>query len=128
MTEIQDRITDKNSRGTMQDNSENKTVYNNYVSKRKYIKREYGLTKNKNIRDCVCREDLGNCKIGEHTPSVSTVYRIERMYGVSRMQLNMKQNRRKIIKQRAEELGHIDCYHSSKNLVLSSGEGNMVLC
>ncbi len=52
-----------------------------------------------------------------HTPSPTTIYRICRRYGLSRLKEPMKQNRRKIIKQRAGELGHLDCHYLSKDLI-----------
>lgn len=52
-----------------------------------------------------------------HTPSVSTIYNICRRHGMGRLKEKMKQNKRKIIKERAGELGHLDCHYLSKDLI-----------
>jgi transposase InsO family protein len=52
-----------------------------------------------------------------HTPSPSTIYKICKRHGLNRLKEPMKQNRRKIIKERAGELGHLDCHYLSKDLI-----------
>ena len=52
-----------------------------------------------------------------HTPKPSTIYKICKRHGMNRLKEPMKQNKRKIIKQRAGELGHIDCHYLSKDMI-----------
>jgi len=52
-----------------------------------------------------------------HTPAPSTIYRICQRHGLNRLKAPMKQNKRKIIKQRAGELGHVDCHYLPKDLI-----------
>lgn len=56
-------------------------------------------------------------KLKAHTPSVSTIYNICRRHGMNRLQEKMKESRRKIIKERAGELGHLDCHYLPKDLI-----------
>lgn len=49
------------------------------------------------------------------TPSASGVYNICKRYGLNRLTPVMKQKKRKIIKERMGQLGHIDCHHLSKS-------------
>lgn len=53
----------------------------------------------------------------EHTPKPSTIYKICQRHGLNRLKEPMKQNKRKIIKHRAGELGHLDCHYLSKDLI-----------
>jgi transposase InsO family protein len=54
----------------------------------------------------------------EKTPSASGVYQVLRRHGLNRLKSRMKEEKRKIIKQRAGELGHIDTYYLSKDLIV----------
>lgn len=57
-------------------------------------------------------------KLGErYTPSLSTVYRIFERNNLNKKTIKMKQNKRKIIKTKAGELGHIDCHYLPKGLI-----------
>ena len=49
-------------------------------------------------------------------PSLSTIYQIMRRYNLNRLKPKMKANKRKIIKLKAGEMGHIDCHHLSRDL------------
>ena len=49
----------------------------------------------------------------QHTPKPSTIYAITRRHGVNRLTKPMQQSKRKIIKTRAGELGHLDSHHLS---------------
>lgn len=55
-----------------------------------------------------------------HTPAPSTIYAISRRHNLNRLTKPMEQSKRRIIKTRAGELGHLDCHHLSKDLVLGS--------
>jgi transposase InsO family protein len=63
---------------------------------------------------CVLREDLQ-----EQTPSASGVYLVLRRHGLNRLRSQMKEEKRKIIKLKVGELGHIDTHYLSKDLVVS---------
>lgn len=52
-----------------------------------------------------------------HTPAPSTIYRICKRHNMNVLTPPMKQNKRKIIKHRAGELGHLDCHYLSKDLI-----------
>ena len=56
--------------------------------------------------------------LGENTPSPSGVYQVFRRHGVNRLRKRMREEKRKIIKYRAGELGHVDTHHLSKDLVV----------
>ena len=56
----------------------------------------------------------------QHTPAPSTIYAILRRNGLNRLSTPMKQSKRKIIKTRAGELGHLDAHHLSRDLLLDS--------
>lgn len=55
-----------------------------------------------------------------HTPSPSTIYAISKRHGLNRLTPPMKENKRKIIKTRAGEMGHLDCHHLSRDLMVGS--------
>ena len=52
-----------------------------------------------------------------NTPSPSGIYNIFRRYGYNKMTPKIKEKKRKIIKTRAGELGHIDCHYLPRNLL-----------
>ena len=58
----------------------------------------------------------------EHTPAPSTIYAISRRHGLNRVTKPMQQSKRKIIKTRAGELGHLDTHYLSRDLVVDSTE------
>ena len=55
-----------------------------------------------------------------HTPKPSTIYAITRRHGLNRLTTQMQQSKRKIIKTRAGELGHLDSHHLSRDLLVDS--------
>lgn len=57
--------------------------------------------------------------LGEKTPSASGVYQVLRRHGLNRLRKQMKEEKRKIIKHKAGELGHIDTHHLSKDLIVA---------
>ena len=58
-------------------------------------------------------------EFGERTPSASGVYQVLRRHGLNRLRSQMKEEKRKIIKLKAGELGHIDTHYLSKDLIVS---------
>ena len=62
------------------------------------------------------------------TPSPSGVYNILKRHGLNNMLPKMKENKRKIIKKRAGELGHIDVHYLSKNIVKGENKRRYLVC
>ena len=59
-------------------------------------------------------------------PSPSTIYNISRRYNLNRLRPKQKRCRRMIIKDRAGELGHFDCYHLPKGFITGLGKAYLV--
>ena len=55
-----------------------------------------------------------------HTPSPSTIYTITKRHGLNRLTKEIQTTKRRIIKTRAGELGHLDSHHLSRDLVLGA--------
>jgi transposase InsO family protein len=82
--------------------------------------------------------DLGNSKLEivsqlkpvlhKFTPSASGVYNILRRYHKNRLTPKLKENKRKIIKERMGQLGHIDCHHLSKSVIRGQNRKLYLLC
>lgn len=64
----------------------------------------------------------------KHTPSASGVYTICKRYGLNRLSIKQKANKRKIIKERMGELGHIDCHHLGKNIIRGKVQKLYLVC
>lgn len=62
------------------------------------------------------------------TPSASGVYNICKRYGMNRFTVKMQQNKRKIIKERMGQLGHIDCHHLSKGVIRTDNKKYYLVC
>src|SRR4030042_4080188 len=58
-------------------------------------------------------------ELGEKTPSASGVYQVLRRHGLNRLRSQMKEEKRKIIKHKAGELGNIDTHYLSKDLIVA---------
>ena len=56
-------------------------------------------------------------KLKKFTPCPSTVYNICKRNNLNKLKPKMKQNKRKIIKEKAGELGHVDCHYLPKGLI-----------
>jgi len=67
-------------------------------------------------------------RLKEHTPSASGVYNILRRAGLNRLNPEMKEERRRIIKNKAGELGHLDCHYMSKSVVIGESKKRYVVC
>lgn len=67
-------------------------------------------------------------KLKKHTPSPSGVYNICRRYGLNRLSQTMKTSKRQIIKEKAGELGHIDCHYLSKDIIVNSTKRYFLVC
>jgi transposase InsO family protein len=53
----------------------------------------------------------------ESVPSPSTIYNITKWHNINRLVPKQKSNRRRIIKEKAGELGHMDCHYLPKGLI-----------
>ena len=62
------------------------------------------------------------------TPSASGVYNICKRYGLNRLTVRQKENKRRIIKERMGELGHIDCHHLSKSVIRGQSRKLYLVC
>ena len=62
----------------------------------------------------IIREELNDI-----SPSPSCIYNITRRNGLNKLKKEHKKERRMIIKEKAGELGHIDCKYLSQNLLLN---------
>lgn len=67
-------------------------------------------------------------KSDKFTPSASGVYNILRRYGQNRITSAEKEAKRKIIKERMGQLGHIDCHHLSKSVIRGQSRKLYLLC
>lgn len=67
-------------------------------------------------------------KSDKFTPSASGVYNILRRYGKNRLGTVEKEVKRKIIKERMGQLGHIDCHHLSKSIIRGQSRKLYLLC
>ena len=61
-------------------------------------------------------------------PSPSGVYNILKRYGQNRLKPQDKEVKRKIIKERMGQLGHIDCHHLSKTIIRGQHRKLYLLC
>lgn len=61
-------------------------------------------------------------------PSPSGVYKIIKRLGLNRITPPMKEERRRIIKEIAGELAHIDCHHLSKCLITGDNKRRYLVC
>jgi len=63
-----------------------------------------------------------------HTPSASGVYNIIKRQGLNRLKPVMKQSKRKIIKQKAGELAHVDTHYLNKGIVTGDNTRYYLVC
>ena len=62
------------------------------------------------------------------TPSPSGIYRILRRHGQARLNRPMREEKRRIIRLKAGELGHIDCHHLSLDLIAAEPKRRYLVC
>lgn len=67
-------------------------------------------------------------ELKDKTPSPSGIYNIFKRANVNVLQRQMKETKQKIIKQRAGELGHIDCHYLSKDLISNDPRRYYLVC
>ena len=64
----------------------------------------------------------------DKTPSPSGVYTILKRHGKNRLTKPMQEEKKRIIKEKAGELGHIDCHHLSKDMIAGSKKSYYLVC
>lgn len=64
----------------------------------------------------------------DKTPSPSGVYQILKRHGKNRLAKPMQEEKRRIIKEKAGELAHIDCHHLSKDMIAGSNIRYYLVC
>jgi transposase InsO family protein len=62
------------------------------------------------------------------TPSPSGVYKIIKRHGLNRLKPKMKQNKRRIIKEKAGEMAHIDSHYLSKSIIQGQSKHRYLVC
>jgi len=62
------------------------------------------------------------------TPSPSGVYNILKRHGKNRLTKPMQEEKRRIIKEKAGELAHIDCHHLSRDMISGSRKPYYLVC
>ena len=67
-------------------------------------------------------------KLNTFTPSASGVYNIIKRKGLNRLSPKMKANKRKIIKKKAGELGHLDTHYLSKDIIQGANKRLYLVC
>lgn len=66
--------------------------------------------------------------LGRQTPSPSGIYRICRRHGLNRLTRPQHEAKRRIVKKKAGELGHIDCHHLSRDLIANDAKRRYLVC
>ena len=61
-------------------------------------------------------------------PSPSCIYQIMRRYGMNRLKEPMKEEKKRIIKEKAGELAHIDCHHISRDTIVGDRNKYYLVC
>lgn len=56
-------------------------------------------------------------ELNEFSPSSSCIYNITKRFGLNKLKKQQKKERRMIIKEKAGELGHIDCKYMDRNII-----------
>ena len=67
-------------------------------------------------------------RLKKHTPSPSGVYNIIRRQGLNRLKPKMQAEKRKIIKEKAGELAHIDTHYLNKGIVTGDNKRYYLVC
>ncbi len=67
-------------------------------------------------------------KLGQNTPSPSCIYQIFKRHGVNRLRPAMQEEKRRIIREKAGELAHIDCHHLSKDMIANESKRRYLVC
>ena len=72
--------------------------------------------------------DILKPRLTKFTPSASGVYNICKRHNLNRLTPAIKASKRKIIKERMGQLGHIDCHHLSKSIIKGQNRKLFLVC
>jgi transposase InsO family protein len=72
--------------------------------------------------------DILQAKLKDRTPSPSGVYNILKRHGKNRLNQPMKDEKRRIIKEKAGEMAHIDCHHLGKDTIMNDSRPYYLVC
>lgn len=67
-------------------------------------------------------------KLRNKTPSASGIYKILKRYGKNKLSKPMKEEKRRIVKEKAGELAHIDCHHLSRDTIANDSKRYYLVC
>lgn len=67
-------------------------------------------------------------KLRSKTPSPSGIYNILKRHNQNRLTTPMKEEIRRIIKEKAGEMGHIDAHHMTKDLIVGDAKRRYLVC
>lgn len=67
-------------------------------------------------------------RIETGVPAPSTIYAILRRHGKTRLDTPMKEAKRKIIREKAGELAHMDCYHLARDTIIGDRRNLYLVC
>ncbi|MDD9858154.1 MAG: integrase core domain-containing protein [Gammaproteobacteria bacterium] len=67
-------------------------------------------------------------QLGSLTPSASALYRILRDHDMNRLKPPQKANKRRIMKHLAGQLGHIDCHHLGRDMMVDDSRRRYLVC
>lgn len=72
--------------------------------------------------------DILRVRLDSLTPSPSGIYNILKRHGKNQLNKPMKEEKRRIIKEKAGELAHIDCHHLSKDTITNDKKSYYLVC
>ena len=72
--------------------------------------------------------DILKNDLGDMTPSTSCIYKIFKRNNMNILKPAEKEEKKKIIREKAGELAHIDCHYLSKDMIVSDGKRYYLLC
>lgn len=67
-------------------------------------------------------------KLGCKAPSPSGIYNVLCRHNKNKLSVKMQEKKRQIIKEKAGELGHIDCHHLSKDMITGNKKKYYLVC
>lgn len=67
-------------------------------------------------------------QIGYKAPSPSGIYNILLRHGKNKLNIQNKENKRRIIKEKKGELGHVDCHHLARDMFIGDKKRYYIVC
>lgn len=67
-------------------------------------------------------------RLKKHVPSPSGIYTILKRHGLNRLKPKQREEKRRIMKERAGELGHVDCHYLGKDLFVGDIKRYYLVC